>query len=59
MMSPDEEEAMINDLLRVLRISEEWMDAKALTVEDGSAFAGDDAKHIRTKSARVSPSPLP
>jgi hypothetical protein len=44
MTTPDEEVVMINQLLNVLRISEEWMDAKALTVERGSAFAGDDAK---------------
>jgi hypothetical protein len=35
---------MINELMRVLRVSEEWMDSKMLTVESGSSFAGDDAK---------------
>ena len=40
----DEETFMINDLLKLLRISEEWMDSKALTVEVGSSLAGDDAK---------------
>jgi hypothetical protein len=30
--------------MRVLLVSEEWMDAKTLTVQPGSPFAGDDLK---------------
>ena len=44
MTTPEEEHAMINELMKVLRISEEWIGAKVLTVESGSSFAGDDAK---------------
>lgn len=35
---------MINELMRVLRTSEEWIDSNALAVESGSSFAGDDTK---------------
>src|SRR4051794_34543238 len=35
---------MINELMKVLRVSEEWIGAKILTVETGSSLAGDDGK---------------
>jgi hypothetical protein len=44
MTTPDEERVMINELLKILRVSEEWMAAKPTTVENGSSFSGDDAK---------------
>jgi hypothetical protein len=42
--TPEEEAVMMNELMRVLRVSEEWMDSKQVNVESGSSFAGDDAK---------------
>ena len=44
MTTPEEEQVMINELLNVLRISEQWMAAKTTTVENSSSLAGDDAK---------------
>jgi hypothetical protein len=44
MTTIEEEHVMINGLMKALRISEERMDSKSLTVEAGSSLAGDDAK---------------
>src|SRR5204863_238920 len=44
MTTTEEEGVMINELLSLLRVSEEWMAAKASTVENGSSLAGDDAR---------------
>jgi hypothetical protein len=44
MTTTNDEQRLINELMNVLRISEDWMATKLATVEAGSPFAGDDAR---------------
>jgi hypothetical protein len=44
MATDEEEHLMINELMNLLRISEEWIDAKTPAIEARSSLAGDDAK---------------